>query len=115
MIALLTVLRDANLSHITQGFIVNPGRKSFVRVDQGNDDGISSSFFNYKNVTKDGLVDNTLTTHSSDKTKPQLWRGYVNSNFPIFQKDRLVESGAVFTGLVERDLVGRVASVSTLT
>lgn len=99
------------MSHITQGYITNSGSKSFVKVDQGNDDGPSSSVFDYKNVTKDGLVDNTLTTYPSNG-KPQVWRGYVNSNFPIFQKDLLIKSGAVFTGLVDRDLVGLVASVS---
>ncbi|KAL2203557.1 hypothetical protein CC79DRAFT_1371609 [Sarocladium strictum] len=105
---------DVELSHITQGFIVNSGPKGFVRVEQGNDDGISSSVFDYKNVTKDGLVDNTLTTYAPGKTTPQIWRGYVNSNFPIFQKDLLVEAGAVLTGLVDRDFVGRVASWSIM-
>ncbi|KAK0389691.1 hypothetical protein NLU13_3264 [Sarocladium strictum] len=105
---------NVNLSHITQGYITNSGSKNLVRVDQGNDDGPSSSVFDYKNVTKDGLVDNTLTTYAPGSSKPVVWRGYVNSNFPIFQGDILVKYGAVFTGLVDRDFVGRVASWSMM-
>ncbi|OBS26132.1 hypothetical protein FPOA_00075 [Fusarium poae] len=47
--------------------------------------------------------DNTLTTYNHQNTTPSVWRGYVNSNFPIFSKSILVDSGAVFEGLVKRD------------
>ena len=64
---------------------------------------MASSFFDYSNITKSGLVDNTLTEYDHQSTKPSIWRGYVNSNFPIFEKRILVDSGAVFEGLVNRD------------
>lgn len=115
--------RNENLSHITTGFITNSPSKGFVRTDEAfegfvrADEGfggnLASSFFNYANVTKEGLVDNTLTTYSSNSTKPDVWRGYVNSNFPIFEQRMLVKAGAVFGGLVHRQFVeGRVAAVS---
>jgi len=53
-----------------------------------------------------------MTTYQPGADKPDIWRGYVNSNFPIFPEDILVTSGASFTGLVDRNLVGRVAAVS---
>lgn len=58
-------------------------------------------------------MDNTLTTYTGNSTKPEVWRGYVNSNFPIFEADLLVKNGAVFGGLVKRQFVeGDVAAVS---
>ncbi|KAJ4164438.1 hypothetical protein LMH87_006114 [Akanthomyces muscarius] len=99
---------NQNLSHITTGFINNSPSKGFVQVDEAfaTDNGaggrLASSYFNYANVTKEGLVDNTLTTYSGNSTKPDVFRGYVDSNFPIFEKDLLVKSGAVFGGLVQR-------------
>lgn len=82
-----------------------------MRVDQSPDGVLSSSFFNYANISDTGLVDNTLTTYSPDSDVLEVWRDYVNSNFPIFPEDILVASGAVFTGLVERTQVGKVAGV----
>ncbi len=113
--------RNQNLSHITTGFINNSPSKGFVQVDEAfaTDNGaggrLASSYFNYANVTKEGLVDNTLTTYSGNSTKPDVFRGYVDSNFPIFEKDLLVKSGAVFGGLVQRQFVeNNVAAVSIL-
>lgn len=84
-----------------------------MRVGQAYEDGmVSSSFFNYANISDDGLVDNTLTSYVSDSDKPIVWRDYVNPNFPIFLEDILLTAGAVFTGLVARDRVGTVAAVS---
>ena len=68
--------------------------------------------FNYANTTSEGLVDNTLTTFDGASGEHSLWRGYVNSNFPLFVEDFLVQAGGVFSGLVQRDLTkGAVASV----
>lgn len=104
--------RNENLTHITTGFITNSPSKGFVRADEAFDGNLASSFFNYANVTEEGLVDNTLTTYSSNSTTPDVWRGYVNSNFPIFEESILVTAGAVFGGLVQRQFVeGRVAAV----
>lgn len=111
------------MSHITSGYINNSPSKRLVRVNEafegvGGADGVlngtsASSVFNYANVTKEGLVDNTLITYGSDPTKPAIWRGYVNSNFPIIERDILVEGSAVFGGLVHRQLVqGYAAAVS---
>ncbi|RSM14291.1 hypothetical protein CEP52_001480 [Fusarium oligoseptatum] len=96
---------NENLSHITTGFIDNSPSKGFVRADEAFDGKLASSLFNYANVTKSGLVDNTLTTYTPGSNKPDIWRGYVNSNFPIFEKDILVKGGAVFEGLVQRKFV----------
>lgn len=113
--------RNQNLSHITTGLISNSPSKGFVRVDeafeadQGANGILASSLFNYANVTEEGLVDNTLTSYGGNSTKPVVWRGYVNSNFPIFERDLLVKAGAVFGGLVHRQFVeSLVAAVSTL-
>ena len=60
-------------------------------------------------------MDNTLTTYSGNFTEPDVFRGYVDSNFPIFEKDLLVKSGAVFGGLVQRQFVeNNVAAVRIL-
>ncbi|UPK95114.1 hypothetical protein LCI18_006049 [Fusarium solani-melongenae] len=96
---------NENLSHITTGFIENSPSKGFVRADEAFDGKLASSLFNYANGTKSGLVDNTLTTYTPGSNKPEVWRGYVNSNFPIFQKDILVKGGAVFEGLVQRKFI----------
>ncbi|KND91845.1 hypothetical protein TOPH_03446 [Tolypocladium ophioglossoides CBS 100239] len=102
---------DQYLSHITAGYISNAPAERLVRADQAIDGEISTSTFNYANVTKEGFVDNTLTTYSGNSTKPDVWRGYVNSNFPLFAADILVTSEAVFGGLVQRPFVhGLVAS-----
>lgn len=90
----------------------NSPSQGFVRVDEAFDGSLASSLFNYANVTEEGLVDNTLTTYNPNSTEPDVWRGYVNTNFPIIAEDILVEAGAVFSGLVRRPfVVGRVAAV----
>lgn len=105
--------RNAELSHITAGYIENSPSKGFVRVDEAYDGELATSHFNYANVTKSGLVDNTLTTYDHKHTKPNVWRGYVNSNFPIFGQDILVKAEAVYQGLVKRDFISSpVAAVS---
>jgi hypothetical protein len=106
--------RDENLSNIAAGHIVNSPSQSVVRVSITSKNGLESSVFNYANVTKGGLVDNTLTTYAvNSSAAPTVWRDYVNSNFPIFANSILVDSGAVYTGLVTRKVVeGPVAAVS---
>jgi len=107
--------RNENVSHITAGYIYNSPSQKLVRVDQAYDGGLASSSFDYSNVTDTGLVDNIFTTFSGSLEKIEVWRGYVNSNFPLFSEGILVESGAVFGGLIKRQLItDRVASVSHL-
>ncbi|KAF5675555.1 hypothetical protein FHETE_2552 [Fusarium heterosporum] len=96
---------NADLSHIIAGFIENSPSKKFVRVDAAADGEMISSYFNYANITKEGLVDNTLTTYDRNSSQPNIWRDYVNSNFPAFNENILVEAGATFEGLVQRDFV----------
>ncbi|KAJ4354268.1 uncharacterized protein N0V89_006002 [Didymosphaeria variabile] len=74
--------------------------------------GLQSSNFNYANVTDEGLVENIVTTYSDDSgNTTTIWRDYVNSNFPIFEETFLVDSGAVYAGLVKRRIVeGLVAA-----
>ncbi|KPM41392.1 hypothetical protein AK830_g5167 [Neonectria ditissima] len=96
---------NQNLSHITAGYIENSPSKKFVRVVEAYDGVMASSLFNYANATKEGLVDNTLTTFEAGSLTPDVWRGYVNSNFPLFSAKILIDAGAVFGGLVKRDFV----------
>ena len=105
LLFLIARVRNVNLSHITTGYIDNAPSEGFVRVDEAFDGQLASSFFDYSNVTDSGLVDNTMTTYNHNSTTPSVWRGYVNSNFPIFQKNILVEAGAVYERLVQRDFI----------
>lgn len=112
---LIARARNANLSHITTGYIDNFPSGAFVRVGEAYEGQISWSSFDYSNVSESGLVDNTLTTYGWNSTTPSVWRGYVNSNFPIFRDDILVEAGAVYEGLIRRDFVpSPVAAVRDL-
>ena len=82
--------------------------------NEASDNGLASSLFNYANTTHDGLVDNTLTTYSSGSHDAEVWRGYVNSAFPLFAQDFLITNGATFGGLVKRRFnEGYVATVSS--
>ncbi|KGO43449.1 hypothetical protein PEX1_089130 [Penicillium expansum] len=93
---------NQNLSHITTGFINNSPSQNFVRVDEAFNGSLASSFFNYANSTQEGLVDNTLTTFDHKSNEPTIWKGFVNSNFPLLPEDILIKAGAVFGGLVRR-------------
>lgn len=106
-------IRDSNITNIAAGYIVNSPSKGTVRVYVTSKGGLESSNFNYANVTEEGLVDNIVTTYSDDSENPaNVWRDFVNSNFPIFKETILVDSGAVFAGFVKRRIVeGRVAAV----
>ncbi|KHO02059.1 uncharacterized protein MAM_01060 [Metarhizium album ARSEF 1941] len=104
-----------NLSHIQNGYMYHSPTKKLVRVDETFENGLATSMFNFANVTKDGLVDNTLTSVFKDFAHPEIWRGYVNTNYPLISADFLTQAGAVFSGLVERNFVpGKVASWSIL-
>ncbi|KAL4783379.1 hypothetical protein BJX76DRAFT_358021 [Aspergillus varians] len=106
---------NQNVSHITTGFINCSPSQNFVRVDEAFNGSLASSFFNYANSTNEGLVDNTLTTFSHKSNEPTIWRGVVNSNFPLFPEDILVKNGAVFGGLVWRQFIeDLVAAASSL-
>lgn len=93
---------NQNLTHITNGFIYNSPSQNSVRVDEAFDGSLTSSFFNHANTTKENLVENTLTTFSHKSNKTTVWKGFVNSGFPLFPEDILVRYGAVFGGLVRR-------------
>lgn len=106
--------RNTNMSHITSGYMYFSPSQGLVRVDEAYDGILATSVFNYANTTTDGLVDNTITTFSGNYTSPNVWTGYVISNYPLFTGDFLINEGAVFGGLVKRNFVqGQVASVST--
>ncbi|EAW13447.1 uncharacterized protein ACLA_054940 [Aspergillus clavatus NRRL 1] len=101
---------NQNLSHIMAGYLYNSPSQKLVRADEAYDGGLATSLFNYANVTDTGLVENTLTAFDN-ASKPDVWRGYVNSNYPLFEADFLVQNEAVFGGLVRREFVeGDVAS-----
>ncbi|KAJ6002787.1 hypothetical protein N7451_005334 [Penicillium sp. IBT 35674x] len=93
---------NQDLSHITAGYISNLPSLGVVLVDEASDSGLASSLFDYANTTQDGLVDNTLSTYSSNSSSVEVWRGYVNSAFPLFAQDFLVTNNAIFGGLVKR-------------
>ncbi|RHZ43941.1 uncharacterized protein CDV56_102991 [Aspergillus thermomutatus] len=101
---------NQNLSHVTSGYIYFSPSQGIVRADEAFDGAMATSVFDYDNMTADGLVDNTMTSFGFDM-RPVVWRGYVLSNYPLFAEDMLVQGGATFGGLVERDIVrGRVAA-----
>ncbi|OAA43777.1 hypothetical protein NOR_04352 [Metarhizium rileyi] len=106
---------NKNLSHIQIGYMYNAPSKNMVRADEVFEDGLATSVFNFANVTSDGLVDNTLTSVFRDFAHPDVWRGYVRTNYPLIRADFLISSEAVFSGLVERALIpGKVASWSVM-
>ncbi|KAL4876487.1 hypothetical protein BJY04DRAFT_199761 [Aspergillus karnatakaensis] len=102
---------NANLSHIQVGYIYFSPSQGLVRVDEAYNGDLATSIFNYANTTEEGLVDNTLTSFGAYPDKPTVWRGYVQSNYPLLSDDILTQGDAVFGGLVERELVaGLVAA-----
>ncbi|OAQ72894.1 hypothetical protein VFPPC_12883 [Pochonia chlamydosporia 170] len=106
---------NQNLSHIQIGYMYNSPSRKLVRVDETFEDGLASSTFDFANITNDGLVDNKLTSVFKDFGHPDVFRGYVNTNYPLIAADFLVKGNAVFAGLVERQLLsGQVASWSIL-
>ncbi|KAK3070173.1 hypothetical protein LTR53_010918 [Teratosphaeriaceae sp. CCFEE 6253] len=105
---------DQNHSHIATGFLYNSPSQRLVVINEAFDGAFGSSIFNYSNTTTSGLVDDTLTLFNTNGTFLSLYRDYVESSFPLFGEDLLVKGGAVFTGLVDRLLVGQVASWSLL-
>lgn len=108
----LNLNRNQNLSHIQIGYMYNSPSRKLVRVDETFEDGLASSTFDFANITKGGLVDNKLTSVFKDFGHPDVFRGYVNTNYPLIAADFLVKGNAVFAGLVERQfLSGQVASV----
>lgn len=105
-----------NVSNIAAGYIVNSPSQNVVRAQVTSNTGLESSLFNYANISSEGLVDNIVTTYSDQaETPPTVWRDYVNPSFPIFQDTILKDGGAVYGGLVERQLAnGLVATVRAL-
>ncbi len=91
------------MSHISSGYIYNSPSQKMVRATEAYEGAVAISDFNYANVSKDGLVDNTLTSVASNFSNPEVWRGYVNSNYPLFSESFLIDASAVFSGLVRRD------------
>ncbi|KAK2600075.1 hypothetical protein QQS21_005161 [Conoideocrella luteorostrata] len=106
---------NENVSHITAGYMYNSPSRQIVRVDETFENAIASSIFDYKNITEEGLVDNILTSVNSNFAHPTVFRGYVNSNFPLIGSDFLANNSAVFTGMVNKEFSGRdVASWSIM-
>ncbi|GAM39476.1 hypothetical protein TCE0_034f11058 [Talaromyces pinophilus] len=108
---------NANLSHITSGYIYNLPDQNQVIANEAYDGNLAASTFNYANISQDGLVDNTVIYIPIDgnDTSPVSYRGYVNPGFPLIKDDFLVSNGAVFGGLVKRELLPhQVASWSIM-
>lgn len=110
--------RNQNLSHVTTGFTKNSPSQSFCKVDEAFNGSLATYFFHYANSTKEGLVDNTMTTFSHKSNEPTIWKGFVNSNFPLTPEDLLVKNDAFFGGLVQQQfnelLVAAVSSLSNI-
>jgi hypothetical protein len=103
---------NSNVSHITAGFIyVSPSNQK-IRVDQAYSFSLSSSLFDYTNLSSDGLVSNMVYTLTPNvAAQPCIWIGYVVSAFPLWRNETLVESNAVFGGVVDDRDMGIVTSV----
>ncbi|EED18048.1 conserved hypothetical protein [Talaromyces stipitatus ATCC 10500] len=104
---------NANLSHITSGYIYNLPKQNLVISNEAYDGNLAASTFNYANISKDGLVDNTIIYIPIDgnDTNSESYRGYVNPGFPLIKDDFLVSNGASYGGLVRRELLpDKVAS-----
>ncbi|KAF1357510.1 hypothetical protein EJ07DRAFT_128118 [Lizonia empirigonia] len=103
---------DLNKTNSAAGYILNLPSQGLVRAYVTSKIGLLSSQFNYSNVPNEGLVDNIVATYLDDsENPPSVWRGYANSNFPIFEETILLDAGAVFAGLVKRRIVqGQVAA-----
>ncbi|KAL9565318.1 hypothetical protein ACKAV7_010678 [Fusarium commune] len=94
-------------SVIVTGYLENSGSQGIIRVDQAYDGSLTSSVYDYNNMTDDTMVDHTMTTFESGASCPKVSRDYANVTFPLFSKDMLIKGGAVFTGSVTRDFSGR--------
>ncbi|KAJ5450814.1 uncharacterized protein N7458_003731 [Penicillium daleae] len=104
-----------NLSHIMSGYIYFSPSQNLVRADEAYDGALASSIFDYSKTTKDGLVFNNLTSYEVGVAQPNVWTGYVMSNYPLFTEDFLIQGAAVFGGLVKRNLLDKhVASWNIL-
>lgn len=96
------------------GYIYFSPSQNLVRADEAYDGALASSIFDYSKTTKDGLVFNNLTSYEVGVAQPNVWTGYVMSNYPLFTEDFLIQGAAVFGGLVKRNLLDKhVASVSS--
>ncbi|KAJ5490715.1 hypothetical protein N7539_002282 [Penicillium diatomitis] len=104
-------VRNANLSHVSSGYLYFSPSQKMVRADEAYEGALATSIFDYGNTTQQGLVMNTVTSYSVGSPKPSVWSGYVLSNYPLFAEDFLIKGDAVFGGLVTRNLLqGHVAS-----
>ncbi|KAF3008558.1 hypothetical protein E8E13_006996 [Curvularia kusanoi] len=103
---------NVNVSNIAAGYVLNAPSQNIVRTQVTSNSGLETSQFNYANVSSSGLVDNIVTSYSTHAdTAPSVWRDYVNPAFPLFKDTILKDNGAVFGGIVERQLVdGMVAT-----
>jgi hypothetical protein len=73
-----------------------------------------SSLFDYKITDQNNLVWNTLVTiEPSVSAAPQIWTGFVKPVWALFQEDVLMQSSAVFAGVMDDNYLGTVASVSS--
>ncbi|CAF3467697.1 unnamed protein product [Fusarium graminearum] len=98
---------NQKMSSISTGFIHNLPSKGLILVDQVVDGMLTSSVFDYNNVTYDDNVDHTMTAFQNASKSPVVWRGYDAVSFPILTTQMLVNGDAVFIGQVTRDFSGR--------
>ncbi|KAG4277597.1 hypothetical protein FPRO06_09092 [Fusarium proliferatum] len=94
-------------SVIVAGYLENSGSQGIIRADQAYDGSLTSSVYDYNNMTDDTTVDHAMNTFQSGASCPKVSRDYDNITFPLFSKDMLIKGGAVFTGSVTRDFSGR--------
>ncbi|KAF2161499.1 hypothetical protein M409DRAFT_28227 [Zasmidium cellare ATCC 36951] len=106
---------NANLSHITSGWIQFSAEHQYVRALEAFEGNLASSAFDFSNKTSNGQVSNVMITYEANSTRPSVWTGYVDPGFPIFQPRILLDSQAVFSGLVQRPFFNdKVASWNIL-
>ncbi len=107
------VFRDINVSNIASGFVYHSPANQAVRADAAFDSTLESSFFDYTNITSDGLVSNRVYTLSPSVASPPRCQSYsVLPGFPLLPADVLVSNDAVFAGSEMHAMNGMATKVS---
>ena len=113
--SLLTLPRNAQVSHIASGYWYNSAENGKVRVDETYDGAFGSSLFDFTNMSPDGGVRNhQIIVGPSVDSKPECFHDYVQApGFPLITADFLQSANASFGGIVQEPLLGVTQTVRT--
>ena len=106
--------RNSEISHIASGFLYNSPSQNKVRADAAADGQLLSSLFDYDNVTNEGVANRVWTLSPAITSAPQIWSGFVEPGFPLISPNLLVDSAAVFQGVVNDEELGREVTAVSL-